>query len=81
VEETSLTKLNLFDQTLKTIARNYAGTFLRLAFPDMPITLLGTVEHVELAIPIRPVDFVHRVQYEAQEVSFQKTGGNFRSLS
>lgn len=67
VEDTSLPKINLFDQTLKIIARNYAATFLRLAFPDKPIHLLGTVENVELVLPIRPVDFVHRVAHENQE--------------
>ena len=60
-------KLNLFDQTLKIIARNYAGTFIQLAFPDIPLYLMGTVENVELALPVRPVDFVHRVQHEDQE--------------
>ena len=62
-----MAKFNLFDQTLKIIARNYAGTFLQLAFPGLAIRLLGTVENVELALPSRPVDFVHRVEYESQE--------------
>jgi hypothetical protein len=62
-----LAKLDLFDQTLKIIARNYAGTFLKLAFPDIPVRLLGVTENVELSLPSRPVDFVHRVEYEGQE--------------
>ncbi|MBN1876012.1 MAG: hypothetical protein JXA33_17440 [Anaerolineae bacterium] len=58
---------HLFDQTLKIIARNYADVLLRLAFPGMPIRLVGTELNVELALPIRPVDFVHRVVYNKQE--------------
>jgi hypothetical protein len=62
-----VSKFDLFDQTLKIIARNYAGTFLQLAFPNIPVRLLGTAENVELSLPSRPVDFVHRVEYEGQE--------------
>ena len=62
-----MSRLNLFDQTLKIIARNYAGTFLKLAFPEIPVWLLGTAENVELTLPSRPVDFVHRVEFEGQE--------------
>ena len=58
---------NIFDQTLKIMARNYTHVFLHLAFPDQPVRLLGTVENVELALPVHPVDFVHRVEYEGQE--------------
>ncbi len=58
---------NIFDQTLKIIARNYADVFLRLAFPDTPVHLIGTDLNVELALPVRPVDFIHRVEYEGQE--------------
>jgi len=62
-----MSKLNIFDQTLKIIARNYADVFLRLAFPDVPLQLVGTEENVELAVPIRPVDFVHRIVHAGQE--------------
>jgi hypothetical protein len=39
---------------------------LRLAFPDIPVRLVGTLENVELSLPVRAVDFVHCVEYEAQ---------------
>ncbi|HHN94507.1 MAG TPA: hypothetical protein ENK17_07045, partial [Anaerolineae bacterium] len=58
---------DLFDQTLKIIAREYTEVLLRLAFPGREVRLLGRVENVEIALPIRPVDFVHRVEYEGQE--------------
>ena len=58
---------DIFDQTLKIIAREYTDVFLRLAFPGLKVRLLGTVQNVEIALPIRPVDFVHRVEYEGQE--------------
>jgi hypothetical protein len=58
---------NVYDQTLKIMARKYAQVFLNLAFPDTPVQLLGTLENVELALPVHPVDFIHRVEYEGQE--------------
>lgn len=58
---------DVFDQTLKIMARNYTAVFLQLAFPDIPVRLLGTVANVELALPVRPVDFLHRVEYDGQE--------------
>lgn len=62
-----MTKINIFDRTLKIIARNYADLLLRLAFPDVPVRLVGTLENVELSLPVRAVDFVHCVEYQAQE--------------
>ena len=62
-----MTKINIFDRTLKIIARNYVDLLLRLAFPDVPVRLVGTLENVELSLPVRAVDFVHRVEYQAQE--------------
>jgi len=62
-----MTRINIFDQTLKIITRHYADLLLRLAFPDAPVRLLGTLENVEIALPIHPVDFVHRVEYRGQE--------------
>lgn len=62
-----MTKINVFDRTLKIIARNYADLLLQLAFPGVPVHLVGTLENVELSLPVRPVDFVHRVEYEGQE--------------
>ena len=44
-----MTKINIFDRTLKIIARNYADLLLRLAFPDVPVRLVGTLENVELS--------------------------------
>ena len=58
---------DVYDQTLKIMARNYTPVFLHLAFPDTPVQLLGAVENVELALPTRPVDFVQRVEYDGQE--------------
>ncbi len=55
---------NLFDHTLKVIARHYADVLLRLAFPGVPISLVGTDRNVELTLPARPVDFVHHVVYQ-----------------
>ncbi|MFQ5615087.1 MAG: hypothetical protein ACE5GO_01300 [Anaerolineales bacterium] len=65
-----MAKINLFDQTLKIIARNYADVFLRLAFPNIPTRLVGTLENVELALPLQWVDFVHQVQYAGQKYVF-----------
>jgi hypothetical protein len=71
---------NLFDRTLKIIARNHADLFLRLAFPDLEIELSGTPENVELALPVQPVDFVHRALYAGDEylmhVEFQLCSAN-----
>lgn len=62
-----MTHINLFDRTLKIIGRNYADLLLRLAFPDIPAQLVGTLENVELSLPVRPVDFVHRIEHAGQE--------------
>lgn len=62
--------INIFDRTLKIIARNHAGTFLRLAFPDKETELLGVVENVEISLSVKPVDFVHRILYEEEERIF-----------
>ncbi len=61
---------NLFDRTLKIIARNHAATFLRLAFAKHNVRLLGTVQNVEISLSVKPVDFVHRVSYDGQEYLF-----------
>jgi predicted transposase YdaD len=58
---------NIFDHTLKVFARHYADVLLRLAFPGVPVSLVGTDSNVELALPARPVDFVHHVMYEDTE--------------
>ena len=62
-----MVKINLFDQTLKIIGRNYADSLLRLALPGVRARLLGTLENVELSLPVRPVDFLHRIECEGQE--------------
>jgi hypothetical protein len=59
--------VNLFARTLKVIARNHAALFLPLALPGAPVQLLGTLETVELSLPGRPVDFIHRIGYKEQE--------------
>lgn len=58
---------NIFDHTLKVFARHYADVLLRLAFPGVPVYLVGTDSNVELALPVRQVDFVHHVMYEGTE--------------
>jgi len=60
-------QVSVFDRALKIIARHYADTLLDLAFPDLPVRLVGTVENVELALPARRVDFAHRVEHEGEE--------------
>lgn len=55
-----MTKINIFDRSLKVIARNHADLFLRLVLPNVPIQLTGQPENVELSLPVQPVDFAHR---------------------
>ena len=62
--------INIFDRTLKIIARNHAETFLRLAFPGQEIELLGAVENVEISLSVKPVDLVHRVLHAGEEFIF-----------
>jgi len=62
-----MTKINIFDQTLKIITRHYADLWLQLALPNIPVRLVGTLENVELSLPVRPVDFLHRVVCQGQE--------------
>jgi predicted transposase YdaD len=56
-----------FDRALKIIGRNSPQTWLRLAFPNQPIELIGTLENVELSLPEQWVDFIHRVRIGSQE--------------
>ncbi len=65
-----MVRINVFDRVLKILARNYAALFLRLAFPDEPLQLAGTLENVELSLPEERVDFVHRVVYHDEELIF-----------
>jgi len=62
--------INIFDRTLKIIARDRAEVFLRLAFPGEEIKLVGTLENVELSLPEERVDFVHELEYNGQEYLF-----------
>ena len=59
--------INTFDRSLKVIARNHADLFLRLALPNIPLTLVNQPENVELSLPVQPVDFVHRMLHQGQE--------------
>ncbi len=72
-----MSTVKTFDRVLKVLARNYADAFLRLALPDVPLKLAGTLENVELSIPEERVDFVHRVLRGKQEyllhIEFQVT--------
>jgi len=62
-----MAEINIFDRTLKIIARDHAGVFLKLAFPGEKINLVGTLENVELSLPEERVDFVHELEYNGQE--------------
>ena len=57
----------VFDRVMKIIAREYAQTFLHIAFPDENIKLVGTLENVELTLPEERVDFVHQLSYNDEE--------------
>ncbi len=61
---------NLFDRALKVLACHYAETFLRLAFPDAAVQVVGTEANVELALPEKWVDFIHRVRFNGREYVF-----------
>ncbi len=58
----------IFDQTLKLIARRCVDTLIALAFPGLDLRPIGAEENVELTLPSRAVDFVHRVAYGEQEL-------------
>lgn len=60
-------KINPFDRALKIIGRNSPEVFLRIAFPNQLIELIGTEENVELSLPEQWVDFVHRIRVGEQE--------------
>ena len=63
-------EINVFDRVMKIIAREYAETFLQIAFPDEKIELVGTLENVELTLPEERVDFVHQLSYNDEEYLF-----------
>lgn len=56
-------EINVFDRVMKIIAREHAETFLQIAFPGEEITLVGTLENVELTLPEERVDFMHQLSY------------------
>lgn len=58
---------NIFDRVLKLLARDYAASFLKLAFPNLNFELLETLENVELTLPERRADFVHRAKLGEKE--------------
>ena len=62
-----MAEINIFDRTLKIIARDHAEVFLKLAFPEEKINLVGTLENVELSLPEERVDFVHELEYNGEE--------------
>ncbi|MFQ6040262.1 MAG: hypothetical protein ACE5PV_05350 [Candidatus Poribacteria bacterium] len=62
-----MAEINIFDRTLKIIARDHADVFLKLAFPGEKIKLVGTLENVELSLPEERVDFVHELEYNGEE--------------
>ena len=62
-----MAKINIFDRSLKVIARSHADLFLRLVLHNTAIQLIGQPENVELSLPVQPVDFVHRTLIAEQE--------------
>ena len=60
-------QINLFDRVMKILGRHYAESFLKLAFPDTTFQLVGTLENVEITLPDRRADFLHRIQVEGEE--------------
>lgn len=62
-----MANINIFDRSLKVMARNHADLFLRLVLPNTAIQLIGQPENVELSLPVQPVDFVHRTLIAEQE--------------
>jgi len=70
-------EINIFDRVMKIIARDYAETFLQIAFPDEEIKLVGTLENVELTLPEERVDFVHQLSYNWDRYSLSRFGSIF----
>jgi len=66
--EKSMPEINIFDRTLKIIARDHSETFLKLALPGKEIRLVGTLENVELSLPEERVDFIHDWKFFSEEV-------------
>jgi hypothetical protein len=62
-----MAEINIFDRTLKIIARDHAEVFMKLAFPGEKIHLVGTLENVEISLPEERVDFVHEIEYNGEE--------------
>ena len=60
-------QINLFDRVMKILGRHYAESFLKLAFPDTSFQLVGTLENVEITLPDRRADFLHRLRVEGEE--------------
>ena len=60
-------QINLFDRVMKILGRHYAESFLKLAFPDTDFQLVGTLENVEITLPDRRADFLHRLQVDGEE--------------
>jgi len=62
-----MTRFNVFDRVLKVIGRDYASLFLKLAFPELNLRLVETLENVEMTLPEKRVDFIHKVEWEDEE--------------
>ena len=60
-------QINLFDRVMKILGRHYAESFLKLAFPNTDFQLVGTLENVEITLPDRRADFLHRLQVDGEE--------------
>jgi hypothetical protein len=52
---------------MKILGRNYANAFLKLAFPNQTVQLIGTLENVELSLPDQRIDFLHRIRIGREE--------------
>ena len=52
---------DIFDRVLKVLARDYPRAFVEVALPEAPFRLVERLQNVELGLPTRRVDFIHRL--------------------
>jgi hypothetical protein len=72
--------INIFDRTLKILARNHAATFLRLAFPNHNLQLLGTEENVEAITQVLKVSFPELPQQLVDDIHQIKASNRLKIL-
>ena len=59
--------VNVFDRTVKALARRYPEPFIRLALGSTEGLTVATIENPEINLPERRLDFVYGLQEEDQE--------------